>query len=122
MTDNMRPHTFTIKRQATATRGSLGGPKFTYTTAARAGLPTKVSGRAIRMNQKEKIDHGVRGDRTGWKLLMPDGDPEITLEDQVSFDYVPGESHVVKVLVPSHARSADERFWKTLGEEDSTES
>lgn len=120
MSDNLRIHTLTIKR-GTATAGTLGGQRVAYTTAARAGLPTVVKGRAILMNPKEKNDHGVRGELNGWKFLMPDGDPQITLEDQISFDFIAGQSHVVKVLVGSHARSADGRFWKVIGQEDTTE-
>lgn len=120
MTDQKRVHEFTIKRESD-TPNAIGGVTRTWTTAARGSLPTKVFGRAIRMNPKERIDNGIRGERQGWKILVWGADPEITLRDRVFFDYVAGDSHEVKVLVASHARSANAEFWKAVGEEDTTE-
>jgi hypothetical protein len=120
VSDNQRIHEITIKRE-TDTPNAIGGVTRSWTTAARGSLPTVVRGRAIRMNPKERIDNGIRGEKQGWKILVWDEDPQIELTDRVFFDYVDGESHEVKVLVASHARSANEAFWKALGEEDTTE-
>jgi len=115
------PHTFTIKRKV-VTQGAAGGASFEYTTAGRSGLPTTAKGRAIIMSAKEKIEHGIQADMFAWKFLIPDKDPEVNEKDQVSFDYIDGQSHTVRVLTKSYARSVDGRFYKFTGEEKSTES
>lgn len=116
----MKVHTLTIKRNS-PTQGVAGGLVDDYTTAARGSKPTSIKGRAILMNTKEKLEHGVRGDLLGWKFLIPDTDPQIELTDQVTFTYIDGQSHTVEILVQSHARSVDGRFYKAIGQEKSTE-
>jgi hypothetical protein len=108
-------HTLTIHRLV-VTQNNTGGQVRTYTAAARGELPTSVSGRAVRLNQKEKLEYGVRGEMTGWKL-MTETDPSITVQDRVTFDYVDGDSRTVRILNGSQARSADARFYRTIGEE-----
>lgn len=119
----MTVHTITVKRfdSSEATQDAVGGVIPTYTTAARGTLETSFKCRAIRLSPKEKIDHGIREDISGWKFLIPDSNPSITTEDRIEFDYVTGDSRTVKVTVPSHARSADAAFWVVIGVEDNTE-
>ncbi len=117
-------HTLTIKRLKVTQDTSVGGQIRTHTTSERGALPKTVKGRPIRMTDKEKLDHGVRGERQGWKLLTLTN-PKITLEDRVEFDYMPDEPVTMKVLVASHARiggTAEAHHWTTIGEEDTTES
>lgn len=121
MTDLMKTHKVTIKRLST-TRGTSGGQSRSFTTAARssAGLPTKWDCRAMLMSNKDRVDYGVRAETQAWKFLGED-DPQITVQDQLEFDFVDGQSEVVKVLVGSHARSHNEKFYRVFGEDDSTE-
>ena len=120
---SMAVHTATVKRfdSSEATQDSTGGLVQSYTTAARGSLETLISCRAIRMTSKEKIDHGIRESVIGWKFLFQESDPSITLEDRIEFEYTSGDLRVVKVTVPSEARSADAAFWKVIGVEDKTE-
>lgn len=125
MNSGWTPHTFTITRLA-VTQDALGGQVRTYTAAARAGLPTEVCGRAIRLKDTEKLDHGVRGEKNGWKLLVPATQPNplIALTDKVEFEYTPGETVVMKVTKATHSRigmTADSSFYSTSGEEDTSE-
>jgi hypothetical protein len=117
-------HTFTIKRLVLPMpQDATGGQIRTYTAAARGTLPKTVTGRAVRLKDSEKIDHGVRGEKVGWKLLTQTN-PEITLEDRVEFDYVPGQPVAVKVTAESHARlgtTSTPNHYTTAGEDDSTE-
>lgn len=112
-------HELTIKRTA-YTQDAAGGAVETTTVANRAGLPRKVKGRAIILKEKEKLEHGVRADYIGWKFLTAT-DPKIDIIDQIDFDYIDGQSHSVEILTPSRARSADGRFWRTIGQEKSSE-
>lgn len=114
------PHVFTAKRLVEDQQDAVGGPVQNYTTAARGSLPKKFNGRAVRLSAKEKIDHGVRGQNEGWKILSST-DPQITLLDQITFEYVPDESHTLKVLIGSRARRVDGGLYKIICEEDSTE-
>lgn len=118
---SLTTHTITIRRRVEGPQDAAGGTTPTYTTAGRGSLDTSRSCRAIAMSTKEKMDHGIRADVTGWKFLIPGDDPSITLQDQIAFDYVSGDSRTVKVIVPSRARSADAAFYKVLGVEDRTE-
>lgn len=117
-------HTFTIKRLVTPVgQDSTGGQIRNYTAAARGALPKTVTGRAVRLRDSEKLDHGVRGEKKGWKLLTLTN-PQITLEDRVEFDYTPGEGVIVKVTAESHGRlgtTTGPHHYTTAGEEDSTE-
>ena len=120
MSTSQETHEVTIKRLV-PTQGTGGGQIRNYTTAARGGLPTKAKCRAIIMSPKEMLAYGSRGDVEGWKFLFFGGDPQITLNDRIEFDFVKDQSETVKVLVPSHARSANARFWRVFGEQDTTE-
>lgn len=73
------------------------------------------------MSPKERVDCGVRATVEGWKFLFFDGDPKITENDRIEFDFVKDQSETVKVLVPSHARSADAKFYRVFGEQDTSE-
>lgn len=126
MSAGMEIHELRIKR-ASETRGALGGVLTTYTDAARGSLPLKVRGRAMVMNVKEKVDHGIRAEQYGWKLLVPQsqGDPQITLQDQVTFEYAPGDTRTVKITVPSRPRlngPGDVHHYTVIGVQDETES
>lgn len=112
-------HTLTITR-STFTRDASYGEVRAYTAAARGSSPTSVQARAIPMTVKERSQFGVRGSVKAWKFLMT-SDPEVTLEDQIEFDYVSGQSEVVKVLTPSHALHPDGRLWRIYGEVDTTD-
>ena len=118
---SMTVHTITIKRLDTGSQDAFGGVSRAYTTAARGTLDTSRECRAIVMTAKEKLDHGIRSDCTGWKFLVPTTDPSITINDRIEFDYVNGDSRTVKITVPSRARSADAAFWKVIGIEDKSE-
>jgi hypothetical protein len=72
------------------------------------------------MSQKEKLDHGVRADKLGWKF-MGETNPQITTQDQLQFDFMAGDAHTVKVTADSRPRSADIAFYRVFGEEDDTE-
>jgi hypothetical protein len=113
-------HEFTIKRLST-TQDAVGGQVRSYSTANRGPRPSKIKGRAIVMNEKERSEHGVRGRTIGWKILIFGTNPEVDLTDQITFDYTTGQSHTVEVLVPSLARSHDARFWKIMGQEKTTD-
>lgn len=115
------PHTFTIKRKVVV-QGAAGGASFSYTAAGRSNLPTVAKGRAIILSAKEKIEHGIQADIFAWKFLIPNTDPEVDERDELSFDYIDGQSHTVRVLTRSYARSVDGRFYKFMGEEKATES
>lgn len=117
---SLQTHTVTIKRE-TETQGSSGGSTLTYTTGARGGRPTTWDCRAVMMSEKERLQHGVRGNLIAWKF-MGETDPEITEEDQLDFEFVPGDQHIVKVLTPSRARSTDAAFYRVFGQKDTTES
>jgi len=125
MTDILEIHEITVERVA-VTQGTAGGQVRTYSTSNRSGNPIKVIGRAIRMTEKEKLDHGVRGDFTGWKFLVPDEDPKVALTDRVTFEYLPGDtttSHTVKITHSSFLRANEtQKLYKFLGEEDTSES
>ena len=122
MTDPMKEHKLTIKR-VSITQGAAGGQVRSFSTGNRGSRPNTVYGRAIRMKESEKIEHGVRGDFVGWKFLVPDVDPQVELEDQIVFEYYTGESHTIKVTKESFVRSTEIGvLYKFLGEEDSTES
>jgi len=116
----MKVHTFTIKRLGT-TQGASGGQIRSHTVANRGALPREVKGRAIIMKESERVEHGIRGDKTAWKLLTTK-DPKIELNDQVVFNYNGTQPHTLKVLSPSKARSHDSRFYRTFCEEDTSES
>lgn len=116
---DMEVHTLTIERDV-PTRDSAGGLVENFSTSNRGTLLKSVKGRAILMSQREKLEHGVRGELLGWKFLIPKN-PSITLQDRITFDYVKDQSHTVKVIVGSHARSADEAFYRVIGQEDSSE-
>ena len=122
MTDLLKQHTLNIERVA-VTQGSAGGQVRSYDTANRTGGdPVKVTGRAIRMSEKEKLEHGVRGDFTAWKFLVPETNPKVTLQDRIVFDYATGESHTVKVTHASFLRSdLMDNVYKFIGQEDTTE-
>ena len=124
MTDILEAHTITVERVA-ITQGSAGGQIRTYSTSNRSGNPITVIGRAIRMGEKEKLEHGVRGDFTGWKFLVPDSDPKIALTDRVTFEYFPGDSttsHTVKITHASFLRANEsQKIYKFIGEEDTSE-
>lgn len=115
MSDIEEVHKFSIKRLV-VTDDAVGGQTRTYTTAARGGLPASAKGRAVALTEKERNEFGVRGQVIGWKI-MTTTNPKIELQDRVEFEYVPGENHVVRVLVASRARSADANFWKCICEE-----
>lgn len=119
-----KTHLFTIKRLVTDENGlvaqdAVGGQKRSFTQAARGTLPKTAEGRAVMMSHRERFEHGIEGQVTAWKLMF-DTDPEIGLEDQVTFDFVPGDSRTVRILVASHARSADAAFYRAFGDEDTT--
>lgn len=118
----MEIHDLTIHRESAA-RGALGGRRLTYTAAARGTLPTSVNGRAIAASAKEKIDHGIRAEQFAWKFLTR-SNPQITLQDQISFEYSDGDTRTVKVTVPSRARldaAGRVHHYVTFGVEDGTE-
>jgi hypothetical protein len=116
----MEVHEFTAKRLGT-TQGAAGGQIRSFTVANRGALPRKFKGRAVIMKEKERLEHGIRGDFTAWKVLTP-SDPKLDLTDQLVFDYVSGQSHTLKVIVASKARSHDAKFYRTICEEDTSES
>lgn len=118
--ESMRVHTLTIKRDAQDSQDAVGGHAENYTIAGRGHRPAEVRGRAIVLSAKEKLDYGIRGEKIGWKFLIPGDDPEITQKDQITFEYASGDTRTVRVLVGSYARSADTAFWKVVGDEDST--
>lgn len=122
MTDLLKEHELTIER-VSITQGASGGQVRSYDTANRtSGDPLTVKGRAVRMTEKEKLEHGVRGDFTAWKFLVPETDPKVTLQDRIVFDYTDGESHTVKVIHASFLRATMfDKLYKFLGQEDTTE-
>lgn len=119
----------TLKRLV-ETQSATGGLIRSYTTAARSGLPTTVKARIIHLNEKQKIEHGVRGDQQGFKFLC-ETNPQITLNDRVEFSMPQGagvadETYAVDVVNPSRPRTMSDdasgtQFWVVVGERDTSE-
>lgn len=121
------PHELTLKRLVTTNgepaQTSTGGYARSFTTAARGALPTSIAARAVVMNEKEKLENGVRGERTGWKFLTAT-DPSLGLTDQVVFDYLTGDTRTVKITKSTRGRINGDgkvHHYTTFGEEDTTE-
>lgn len=112
-------HTLAVTRLA-VTKDTTGGQVRTYTAAARGSRPTSVTARACLMSDKERSQFGVRGDVAAYKFLTTT-DPQIALNDQVEFDYVSGQTELVKIITPSRALHPSGRLWRFYGEVDTTD-
>lgn len=105
----------TIERLG-VTQSTTGGQIRAYNTSNRSSRPTTAKCRIQPLSHKERVAFGVRGSQAAWKLLFH-ADPEITIEDRVTFLDADGRPQTAVAIEPSRNLDGQGRLYRAVCEE-----
>lgn len=105
----------TIERLG-VTQSTTGGQVRAYNAANRGSRPATARCRIQPLSNKERVAFGVKGTRAAWKLLFH-SNPEITVEDRVTFVDADGQTHTASVIEPSRNLDGQSRLYRSIAEE-----